>query len=99
MKHSRGAPYHLQTQAKIERWHQALKNRILLEHYFLPGDLEAQIKAFVEHYNHRRYHESLKNVAPSDVYFGRGKAILQQRERVKRKMLKTRRLHHRQRAA
>lgn len=29
-------------------------NRILLENYFLPGDLEAQIEAFVEHYNHRR---------------------------------------------
>ena len=41
MKHSRGAPYHPQTQGKIERWHQTLKNRILLENYFLPGDLEA----------------------------------------------------------
>ena len=51
MKHSRGAPYHPQTQGKIERWHQTLKNRILLENYFLPGDLEAQIEAFVDHYN------------------------------------------------
>ena len=64
MKHSRGAPYHPQTQGKIERWHQTLKNRILLEHYFLPGDLEAQIEAFVDHYNHQRYHESLNNVTP-----------------------------------
>jgi transposase InsO family protein len=51
MKHRRGAPYHPQTQGKIERWHQTLKNRILLENYFLPGDLEAQIEAFVDHYN------------------------------------------------
>ena len=87
MKHSRGAPYHPQTQGKIERWHQTLKNRILLEHYFLPGDLKAQIEAFVDHYNHQRYHESLNNVTPSDVYFGRDKAILQQRERIKRKTL------------
>ncbi|WP_390910864.1 IS3 family transposase [Pseudosulfitobacter sp. SM2401] len=99
MKHSRGAPYHPQTQGKIERWHQTLKNRILLENYFLPGDLEAQIEAFVDHYNHRRFHESLSNVTPSDVYFGRYKAILQQRERIKHKTLETRRLHHRQRAA
>ena len=99
MKHSRGAPYHPQTQGKIERWHQTLKNRILLEHYFLPGDLEAQIEAFVDHYNHQRYHESLNNVTPSDVYFGRDKAILQQRERIKRKTLETRRLHYRQRVA
>lgn len=99
MKHSRGAPYHPQTQGKIERWHQTLKNRILLENYFLPGDLEAQIEAFVDHYNHHRFHESLNNVTPADVYFGRDKAILQQRERIKRKTLEARRLHHRQRAA
>ena len=57
MQHVRGAPYHPQTQGKIERWHQTLKNRILLDNYYLPGDLERQIAAFVEHYNHVRYHE------------------------------------------
>jgi transposase InsO family protein len=46
---------------KIERWHQTLKNRILLDNYYLPGDLERQISAFVEHYNHVRYHESIDN--------------------------------------
>ncbi len=99
MKHSRGAPYHPQTQGKIERWHQTLKNRILLENYFLPGDLEAQIEAFVDHYNHQRYHESLNNVTPADVYFGRGQAILKQREGIKQKTLETRRLQHRKIAA
>ena len=59
MDHVRGAPYHPMTQGKIERWHQTLKNRILLENYYLPGDLEAEIGAFVAHYNHLRYHESL----------------------------------------
>ena len=43
MNHVRGAPYHPMTQGKIERWHQTLKNRILLENYYLPGDLEAEI--------------------------------------------------------
>src|ERR1700722_6788962 len=52
--HVRGAPCHPQTQGKIERWHQTLKNRILLENYYLPGDLEAQLARFVEHYNYRR---------------------------------------------
>ena len=99
MKHSRGAPYHPQTQGKIERWHQTLKNRILLENYFLPGDLEAQVEAFVDHYNHQRYHESLNNVTPSDVYFGRAQAILNKRERIKHKTLETRRLQHRKLAA
>jgi transposase InsO family protein len=92
------SPYHPQTQGKIERWHQTLKNRTLLENYFLPGDLEAQIEDFVDHYSHQRYHESLNNVTPAHVYFGRDKAILQKRARIKRKTLETRRLHHRQRA-
>ena len=43
MEHVRSAPYHPQTQGKIERWHQTLKKRILLEHYYLPGDLERQV--------------------------------------------------------
>ena len=99
MRHTRGAPCHPQTQGKIERWHQTLKNRILLENYFLPGDLEEQIAAFVERYNHRRYHESLDNLNPADVYFGRGQTILLQRERIKRKTIELRRLQHRKAAA
>ena len=99
MDHTRGAPNHPQTQGKIERWHQTLKNRILLENYFFPGDLEAQIAAFVERYNHRRYHESLDNLTPADVYFGRGQTILLQRERIKRKTIELRRLQHRNAAA
>src|SRR5680860_34721 len=99
MTHIRGAPYHPQTQGKIERWHQTLKNRILLENYFLPGDLKAQIGKFVTHYNHRRYHESLKNLTPADVYFGRGQTILMQRERIKHNTFKQRRLQYRNAAA
>jgi putative transposase len=79
MQHVRGAPYHPQTQGKIERWHQTMKNRVLLEHYFLPGDLERQIGAFVEYYNTHRYHESLGNLTPADVYFGRAEQILSNR--------------------
>ncbi|WP_156970252.1 IS3 family transposase [Hoeflea phototrophica] len=94
-----GAPGHPQTQDKIERWHQTLKNRILLENYFFQEDLEAQIAAFVEHYNHRRYHESLDNLTPADVYFGRGQTILLQRERIKRNTIKQRRLKHNAKAA
>ena len=97
--HTRGAPCHPQTQGKIERWHQTLKNRILLENYFLPGDLEAQIAAFVDNYNHRRYHESLDNLTPADVYLGRGQTILLQRERIKRRTIELRRLQHRKAAA
>lgn len=99
MGHVRGAPYHPQTQGKIERWHQTLKNRILLDNYFFPADLEAQIESFVDHYNHQRYHESINNLTPADVYFGRGQAILKQRERIKRKTMEQRRLQYRKYAA
>jgi putative transposase len=99
MAHVRGAPYHPMTQGKIERWHQTLKNRILLENYYLPGDLEAQIEAFVADYNHRRYHESIGNLTPADVYFGRGQTILLQRERIKRQTIAQRRLQYQRQAA
>jgi len=99
MDHVRGARHHPQTQGKIERWHQTLKNRILLENYYLPGDLEAQIGSFVEHYNHHRYHESLANLTPADVYFGRGQTILLQRERIKSDTIRKRRLNHQSKAA
>lgn len=99
MEHVRGAPMHPQTQGKIERWHQTLKNRILLENYYLPGDLEQKIGDFVAYYNHLRYHESIGNLTPADVYFGRGQTILLERERIKRDTLKTRRLQHHRKAA
>ena len=99
MRHVRGAPHHPQTQGKIERWHQTLKNRILLENYYLPGDLESQIEAFVEHYNNHRYHESIGNVTPADVYFGRATAIIERREKIKKRTMQKRRLSHRQQAA
>ena len=99
MGNVRSAPYYPQTQGKIKRWHQTLKNRILLENYFFPAGLEAEIETFVDHYNHRQYHESINNLAPADVYFGRGLAILKQRERIKLKRMQTRRLQQRKYAA
>ncbi len=113
MDHVRGAPNHPQTQGKIERWHQTMKNvrrendppdrflilLTLLENYHLPGALERAIAAFVEHYNHSRYHESLGNVTPADVYFGRGQTILNERRTTKEKTMKQRRLINQKRAA
>ncbi|MBP1181174.1 transposase InsO family protein [Methylobacterium sp. PvR107] len=99
MTHIRGAPRHPQIQGKIERWHQTLKNRILLEHAHLPGELEARVADFVAHDNHLRAHESLGNLTPADVYFGRGEAILQERARIKRQTLMDRRLRHHAQAA
>jgi len=99
MDHVRGAPFHPQTQGKIERWHQTMKNRVLLENYYLPGDLERQIGAFVDYYNNQRYHESLNNVTPADVYFGRDKSIIRERKKIKIMTIKNRRLQHQKQAA
>ena len=71
-----------------------MKNRVLLKNYFLPDDLKRQIEAFVDYYNDHRYHESLGNLTPADVYFGRDQNILERRRRVKERTFKQRRLAH-----
>lgn len=91
MSHTRGAAYHPQTQGKIERFHRTMKNVILLNHYFLPEELEAELARFIEYYNYHRVHESLANVTPADVFFGRQQEILAEREMIKRKTLAGRR--------
>lgn len=91
MSHTRGAPYHPQTQGKIERYHRTMKNRVLLQHYYLPQELEAEVTAFVEYYNNERVHESLDNVTPADVFFGRQHKILNERTVIKRNTLAQRR--------
>jgi putative transposase len=99
LAHSRGRPYHPMTQGKIERWHRSMKNQILLENYYLPSELEARIADFVTYYNTRRYHESLDNVTPESVYFGRAQTILNRRQTIKRETLEHRRRLHTQAAA
>ena len=94
MDHTRGRPYHPQTQGKIERWHRSLKNQILLENYYLPGKLEQRISEFVDYYNHERYHESLNNLTPADVYYGRAQQVLDRREQIKLNTLAMRRKMH-----
>ena len=93
--HVRGAPYHPQTQGKIERYHRTMKNVVKLENYYFPGDLRRQLHLFVQYYNNQRYHESLNNVTPSDVYFKRDKQILEKRKATKLKTLKQRRMKYR----
>jgi transposase InsO family protein len=94
MSHVRGRPMHPQTQGKIERWHRSMKNVVKLENYYLPGDLIIRLEEFVEYYNNKRYHESLQNLTPSDVYFGRGQEILEKRHLIKLRTMKKRRKQH-----
>jgi putative transposase len=95
--HIRGAPYHPTTQGKIERWHRSMKNIIKLDNYYTPLELKIAIGAFVEYYNYKRYHESLDNVTPADVYFGRKEKVLRQREKIKKRTMRLRLKLHKQR--
>src|SRR5271157_315132 len=94
MTHTRGKPYHPMTQGKIERYHRSMKNQILLENYYLPGQLEQRLAEFVDYYNSRRYHESLNNLTPADVYFGRAQTILNRRSKIRQQTLQQRRRLH-----
>ena len=91
MGHVRGKPNHPQTQGKIERYHRSMKNIVKLHHYYNPSELEIAINEWVEYYNNDRYHESLSNVTPSDVYFGREEKILQKRKQTKLRTIQKRR--------
>ena len=85
---------HPQTQGKIERCHRTMKNVIKLDNYYMPEELERAIDLFVYNYNNHRYHESLQNLTPAYVYYGRGDLILKERERIKNQSMKLRRQNY-----
>ena len=92
MEHTRGASYHPQTQGKIERFHRSMKNQILLDHYFLPDELEWEISKFIDYYNNHRYHEGINNMKPVDVLMGKSKEIETQRGRIKMEIMLMRKM-------
>jgi transposase InsO family protein len=94
IRHTRCAPHHPMTQGKIERYHRSMKNLLLLEFYYLPQELEQRIGEWVAYYNHHRYHESLDNLTPADVFFGHKQQKLQQREKIKQITLTKRRKNY-----
>ncbi|MEH6528660.1 MAG: integrase core domain-containing protein [Porticoccus sp.] len=69
-------------------------SQILLNNYYLPCELREHLQRFVSYYNHERYHESLNNLTPADVFYGRGEEILEQREMIKRNTLAMRKQIH-----
>ena len=86
-----GRAHHPQTQGKIERYHRSMKSIVKLNTFFFPWELEQAIADFVTYYNYERYHESLDNVTPADVYFGRHEEVLTRRELIKQQTLLERR--------
>ena len=91
IEHVRGAPYHPQTQGKIERYHRSMKNVVQLDTFYFPWELEQAIANFVAYYNNERYHEALHNLTPADMYFGRAEEVLTQRKLIKQQTLRDRR--------
>ncbi|MDX9862050.1 MAG: hypothetical protein RBS99_14150, partial [Rhodospirillales bacterium] len=53
----------------------------------------------VRHYNDYRYHESLGNLTPADVYIGRDRVIVERREKIKELTIRNRHLFHHRNAA
>ena len=89
--HILAAPYHPQTNGKLERYHQSIKREVNQVPYELPGQLERAIADFVDYYNYRRYHKALGNVTPADVIYGRREQILQRRKEVQIQTINRRR--------
>ena len=100
MDHTRGAPNHPQTQGKIERYHRSMKIILRQDNYFTPEQLEKQIVKWVDYYNNERYHESLNNLTPADVYHGRSEQKLKERAEIKRKtMMERKRIYQQLKSA
>jgi putative transposase len=95
IRHITASPFHPQTNGKIERYHRTVKGEINRVPYDMPSELKEAIRAFIEYYNYRRYHEGLGNVMPYDVYAGRHLEIIQRRKEVKSKTLEARRDYNR----
>jgi len=95
ISHIRGRPLHPQTQGKIERYHRSMKNVIKLNNYFSPEQLERKLGEFVYYYNYKRYHESLQNLTPAEIYYGNAESKLKQRRITKSRTLKARKMQYR----
>ncbi len=93
--HILSAPFHPQTNGKVERYQQSLKREVNQLPYEFPSQLEKAIAGFVDYYNYRRYHQALGDVTPADVLYGRREQILKRRKEVKIQTVNRRRDYNR----
>jgi len=91
IRHILAAPFHPQTNGKLERYYHTIKREVNQVPYEFPGQLERAITDFVEYYNFRRYHKALGDVTPADVLHGRRDQILQRRKEVQIQTINRRR--------
>ncbi|MDP6501913.1 MAG: IS3 family transposase [Dehalococcoidales bacterium] len=93
--HILSAPFHPQTNGKVERYQQSLKKEVNQLSYGAPSQLDKAIADFVDYYNYRRYHKALGNVTPADVLYGRREKILERRKEVQIQTINRRREYNR----
>ena len=91
IRHILAAPFHPQTNGKLERYQQTVKREVNQVPYEFPGQLERALADFVDYYNFRRYHKALGNVTPADVLYGRREQILRRRKEVQALTIQQRR--------
>jgi putative transposase len=95
IRHILAAPFHPQTNGKLERYHQSIKREVNQLPYELPSQLERAIADFVDYYNYRRYHKALGNVTPADVLYGRREEIIERRKEMQIQTINLRRDYNR----
>ena len=92
IRHVLAAPYHPQTNGKLERYHQTLKRDVNQLPYDVPRELEIAIGKFVDFYNYLRYHKALKDITTADMLAGRMDEILVRRREIKDRTIYRRKL-------
>jgi len=95
IRHILSAPFHPQTNGKVERYQGSLKREVNQLPYEFPSQLDKAIADFVDYYNKRRYHKALGNVTPADVLCGRRDEILKHRKEVQLLTIERRKDHNR----
>lgn len=65
-----------------------MKNVVKLHNYYCPQELVKAIEQYVHFYNNKRYNESLDNLTPADIYYGRGSVSLKSDNKLKLKQSK-----------
>ena len=94
IRHILAAPFHPETNGKLERYHRTIKQEVNQVPYEQPSQMERALADFVDYYNFRRYHKALGNVAPADVLYGRREQILQRRKEMKDQTIQNRRRYN-----
>jgi putative transposase len=82
MTHVKTSPFYPQSNGKIERWHQSLKQECIR-----PGvplcleDARRLVAGYIDYYNQVRLHSALGYVTPQDKLEGKEKEIFAERDR------------------